>query len=252
MPQVSSPINAYASFFCLLTGLQHDIFFSLLLYSPLLMGSLKYPSPHLPLSLFWAHARSRKSAWVNHARKTNCASRASEREGGRREEVWWTDADADTNAGRSSSVQIRGWERRVEEKEGEKGRGATLSCTGMKMTQGQYSQDHLFSPAPSLHIHQQEVGGGEKGHCIHGNGRTAVGSSQEARWGTVTCSSLSLSGSQTFELICLLIAPTCCSLWCVGGPARQKHNWPQHSSQWSCLFLVFEEGKINQQAGSSR
>ena len=129
-------------------------------FSPFLSFSrrqmLKYPSLHLPLSPFWAHARSRKSAWVNHARKTNCASREGER--GRenereREEVWWTDADADTSAWRSSSVQIRWWERRVE---GKKGRGgATLSCTGMEMTQGQYSQNHLFSPAPSLHIHQQ-------------------------------------------------------------------------------------------------
>lgn len=31
--------------------------------------------------------------------------------------------------------------------------------------------------APSLHTHRQTGERGERGHCIHGNGRAAVGSS---------------------------------------------------------------------------
>lgn len=167
MPQVSSYINAYPSFFCLLTVPQQQIFLYLLFSAFLTDKRLNiHLCSYLCLSSEPTLVLESLPGSTTHGKQT--APAESEKEGGRkregereREEVWWTDADADTSAGRSSSVQIRWWERRVEEKEG-KGGGATLSCTGMKMTQGQYSQNH-FSLAPSLRIRQWK---GERGGTV--------------------------------------------------------------------------------------
>lgn len=132
MPQVSSYINAYPSFFCLLTVPQQQIFLYLLFSASLTDKRLNiHLCSYLCLSSEPTLVLESLPGSTTHGKQTAPAERARRREGERerereREEVWWTDADADTSAGRSSSVQIRWWERRVQEKEGKGGGNAKL------------------------------------------------------------------------------------------------------------------------------
>lgn len=264
MPQVSSYIAAYPSFFCLLTVLQQQIFLYLLFSASITDKCLNiHLCAYLCLSSEPTLVLESLPGSTTHGKQTAPAERVrreGERERGKRERKCDEQMQMQTQVQGDLAVCKLDDER--EEWRRKKGRGgATLSCTGMKMTQGQYSQNHLFSEAPSLPIHQQR---GERGHCIHGNGRTAVGSSQEARWGAVACSSLSVWLSDIWAHLSADCTDVLQPLMCGRTGETKNIDGSDDASRvfeapltmtlvmLKFYFLFFHKGKINQQAGSIR